>query len=330
MLKTILSLFIVFAAVNTFAGNLPIGRVAEILSDQCFLVQYFKNDITLKFSRTNLVVISKYNSRRISGIVKKEPDRSNTYCFQGKSLWSLIAPGDYLYSSDHLLDFDNIRGSNQIFKYLKKNEEVELRHRALFFQGITIGETAETLKPGDLFFHIAGATSIGITNDFVLGTNIGGFFLDTPNGNIKYKVFENESDAISLGLSGKRTHNESATSLNVSFYWDSKTSDYMTTHTFLSFAVANISSTEQQTVAIKSAGSSTLQTGYEYLRTNWDRVLFGPSYNIELKSVGGYLAYQALWSKWAFELSASTVNIREAKWDFREGYLLLAETYWLF
>ena len=61
---------------------------------------------------------------------------------------------------------------------------------------------------------------------------------------------------------------------------------------------------------------------------NWDRVLFGPNYNFDLKTVGGYLGYIAIWDTFHLETTLATTNISSGRLDASNGYYLSADMFW--
>ncbi|MBX2988825.1 MAG: hypothetical protein KF802_13120 [Bdellovibrionaceae bacterium] len=235
---------------------------------------------------------------------------------------------------DHLMQLD-LRTSQPLYsghtELLVRDrwENISTRYRALFTQGFSIGETAQTLGRNEVFLSIYGYLSYGLQDGLTVGSLVPGLLLDSPNGNIKWRVYEGVADTVSVSTSLTKIRNSSSTAVNLTVYWDSITSDKMVSHTLATFAVATLENVED-TVAIKTAGTSSLQTGYELLMSNWDRVLFGPSYNFETKTLGGYIAYMRIWDRFHLSGSLSTVDVRELKLDPKTGYVALIEAYWRF
>lgn len=203
------------------------------------------------------------------------------------------------------------------------------RYRPLFTQGFSIGETAQTLGDGEVFLGLYGNVAYGLTDWWSIGSFVPGFLLDSPNGSTKWKVVNATNDTVSMGLSVTKIRNSSSTALNLTVFWDSITSDKMISHTLATFAVATLQNVED-TVAIKTAGTSSLQTGYEAILANWDRVLFGPNYNFDTKTIGGYVVYKRIWDHFHLSGSLSTVDMRQLKLDPKTGYVALIEAYWRF
>jgi len=175
-----------------------------------------------------------------------------------------------------------------------QGKHVSSRYRPLFTQGFSIGETAQTLAAREIFVEIYGNMAYGLTPWWSVSSFLPGFLLDSPNGSMKFRMLDSTNDTLSMGVSLTKIRDSSSTAMNLTVFWDSITSDHMISHTLATFAVATLQNVED-TVAIKTAGTSSLQTGYEAILDNWDRVLFGPNYNFETKTIGGYVVYKRIW-----------------------------------
>lgn len=240
----------------------------------------------------------------------------------------LVLPGDFLVALDLSMNQPLYQGRTGLLVRDGK-APTSARYRPLVVQGFSIGETAANLSRHEFLISLFGHISYGITDRVMIGTLAPGFLFESPNAQLKFRAFGDDSDTVALGLSAVKIPTSSATAVNLTVYWDSVTSEKMITHTLATFAVATIDKFED-TVAIKTAGTSSLQTGYELVMGDWNRLLFGPSYNFETKTIGGYLAYKAIWDHFHLSTSLSTVDVRELKLDPKTGYVLLLEAYWRF
>jgi hypothetical protein len=112
-------------------------------------------------------------------------------------------------------------------------------------------------------------------------------------------------------------------------YWDSISSESVISHTLFTVAAMSFENADDIT-AIKSLGTSSLQTGYEFILGSWNRVLLGPSYNFETKALGGYLTYLKIWDRFHFSLSVNSTNVSSFKFSPVDGYYFLFDMYWRF
>lgn len=256
--------------------------------------------------------------------------------FEGRALVSkvsgvaLLQVGDDLDAVDLRVSETSLEGRTELLArdFHSDRGQAAARFRPLYLQGFSIGETAQTLAKDEFLVSAFGHVSYGLGPRLSAGVFLPGYFLTSPNANLKWNVWNDSRETVSLGLSLTKIRDSSSTAVNLTVYWDSISSSHMTSHMLATLAVATLEKVED-TVAIKTAGSSSLQTGYEYLLSNWDRVLFGPSYNFETKSLGGYVAYKRVWDRFHLSGSISTVNVRDLKLS-PTAYVGLIEAYWRF
>jgi hypothetical protein len=252
-----------------------------------------------------------------------------------KSILKLISLRDdrILQSTDSLEKLDLIQGPSEVdgTTYLWKSRalpiETKLRYRPLYTQGETIGETAQTLWENEYYFSAFGSFSYGITDKVTTGSSLTGLLLGSPNGKIKGQVYRNTNQTWSVSLSMAQERSSSEKLFNIDLMWDSILSDTLVAHSLISAAVISFDSAKD-VAALKSYGSSSIQTGYEYIFTDWSRFLVGPSYNIDQKAIGGYLAYLKIINNLHLQASLTTSNIRELKLSAEEGYFFILEAYW--
>lgn len=238
----------------------------------------------------------------------------------------IIRVGDPLRPLDLSGQTQDYPGRTDLLVHDRRRAQAAL-FRPLFLQGTAVGETAQTLEEDEMLISIFGQFSYGVYERWTVGTLVPGLFLSSPNGSVKYRFIDTQDDTVSTALNVTKLRDSHTTGVNLSFYWDSITSPKMVSHTLVTFALGTIEQAED-TVAIKAAGTSSLQTGYEWIREDWNRVLFGPNYNFETRTLGGYLSMQWIWTRFHLQATVFSTNVREPKWDPKSGYGALIEGYW--
>lgn len=238
----------------------------------------------------------------------------------------LVLPGQKIRPLDLNKENFDYPGSTQL---LVKNyqKESSSRYKPLYTQGVLIGETAETLDKDEFLANILGQFNYGLYDDFTIGTTApvnaaGGLSFST-----KYRILTNASNSISTLLTFTRVPESTQSNLNFTFLWDSYSNDKMITHNFFSLAVLAWDKSNE-TTAIKNFGSSSIQTGYEFILRSWDRILVGPNYNLEKKTIGGYFSYVFIWDRIHFHLSLNSLDLRSRQWSYSEGYYAFFDLYW--
>ncbi|MCK6599332.1 MAG: hypothetical protein L6Q37_13285 [Bdellovibrionaceae bacterium] len=240
----------------------------------------------------------------------------------------IIQIGDEL-SEMNLSSFnENYKGTTELL-VRKPTNNVSSRFKPIFTQGVVAGDTAETLEKDEFIITYLGQVYYGFFPNLTLGTAAPLNAAGGLNFVSKIKFFSSENNTLASGISFTRMPQTSQSNLNLTFLWDSYSNSTMITHNYLSLAVLSYDKAAE-TTAIKSFASSSIQSGYEFILSNWDRVLLGPNYNFEKKSIGGYLSYVKIWDRLHAYFSLNTIDIRKTQWSYTEGYYFFLDVYWRF
>lgn len=244
------------------------------------------------------------------------------------SKFAMIQLGDVLYRMDFNTFHQEYRGTTEL---IMKNEDPasSSSYKALVFMGLSVGETAQTLRQGEYLINIVGYFDYGVTSKFTVGSVLPGNFLEAPNIQGKYKFIDSDSNVVSLGMNAYQSPDTKEGAVNMTVYWDSVSSENVISHTNLTLALATYDSAKNQT-ALKIAGTSSLQSGYEFIMSDWNRVLLGPSYHFQNKTVGGYVSYMWIWDHMHLLTGVSTTDISNLIYNVKDGYYFNADLYWRF
>lgn len=240
----------------------------------------------------------------------------------------LIQKGDIIKKLDMSTYNEEFIGTTDLI--VKKSElNISSKYRPLFYQGISIGETAQALYKNEFLINYIGNMYFGATDWLTLGTFAPGNLIDRPNANFKGRFWNSDATTLAAGLSYVDLKKEEEATLNLNFWWDSTSSDTLISHTFLSLGLVKWDGAKDA-AAIKALGSSSFQTGYEVIRSDWDRVLIGPNYNFERKALGGFLSYVWIYDRFHAQVSVNATDITKFKLDPRDGYYGFFDFYWRF
>lgn len=244
------------------------------------------------------------------------------------SKFAMIQLGDVLYRMDVGTFHEEYKGTTEL---IMRNEDPESSssYKSLVFMGLSSGETAQTLRKHEFLVNIVGYMDYGVTSRWTIGSLLPANIFSTPNLHGKYKAYESDSNIASFGLSFFQSPETSTGVINANLYWDSVSSESVISHTNLSLALATFDKAKNFT-ALKGAGTSSLQSGYEFVMDDWNRVLLGPSYNFENKTVGGYISYMWIWDHFHALIGLSTTDISNAVYNVQDGYYVNFDMYWRF
>lgn len=245
-----------------------------------------------------------------------------------QSRLNFIQVGDRITHLDLSSDNEKYKGTTDLI-VKESDRNISSKYRPLFTQGVAVGETAETLWEGEYLVTWYGQVNYGLKRWLTISTVVPADFLGAPNASAKAQFFHSFSNVFATSLNLTKIPNEERSTLNLNLHWDSVSSESVISHTLLSVALFSFEKAQDAT-AIKSLGTSSFQTGYEFILDNWDRVLVGPSYNFERKAVGGYLSYLKIWDKFHLSFSVNATDVASLKFSPVDGYFLLFDAYWRF
>jgi len=239
-----------------------------------------------------------------------------------------IQSGDIIRRMDMSTANEDYIGSTDLLIH-KSTMAVSSRYRPFVYQGVGIGDTAQTLYKSEFLVNYIGTLYYGATDWLTIGTQVPFNVFGRPNANFRARVYDSESTTLTTGLSFVRLIQERQATLNLNLYWDSTSTDSLITHTFLSLGLASWDGAKDA-AAIKALGSSSFQTGYEVILDNWDRFLIGPNYNFEKKALGGYLSYVWVYDRTHVQISMNATDITKLRLDPSDGYYGFFDLYWRF
>ncbi len=330
-LSLLCCLFFVFEAQAQFRSSK--GALIDAFIDEQFLMAYSESD---DWDIGEILPIISQNSRigvfAYAEVQNVKTVRSNRHEIKLKILRQsrkyMIQKGDIVRKLDITSENPDFIGSTELI--IKRSElNISSKYRPLFYQGLTIGETAQTLYKNEFLVTFLGNTYFGATDWLSIGSVIPGNVLGKPNFNFKARMYDSETTTLSSGLSYVRVSSKDESVVNFNFFWDSTSSDSLISHTFLSLGLVKWEGAADA-AAIKALGSSSFQTGYEVISDEWNRILIGPSYNFEKKALGGYLSYVWIYDRMHTQVSINATDITHFRLDPTDGYYGFVDFYWRF
>ncbi|MBO9665621.1 MAG: hypothetical protein J7501_02260 [Bdellovibrio sp.] len=315
-----------------YPDSKAIGRIDAILDDKTIRAVTASNDwrigetVSIESHTSGVGIIGFVE---IIGISNKE---DGTYEITAELLRQsrqhFLQIGDELAHIDLSSDNEKYTGTTDLI-IKRRGKHISSKYKPLYTQGLAVGDTAETLWENEFLITWFGQVNYGIKDWLSVNTIIPADIGRAWNAATKVRVFQSDSNVFSIGANAANVPSEDKVTLNFSVYWDSISSESMISHTLFTVAAMSFDKAEDIT-AVKSMGTTSFQTGYEFILTNWDRTLFGPSYNFETKALGGYLSYLKIWDRFHFSLSLNATDVSKLKFSAVEGYYILFDAYWRF
>jgi hypothetical protein len=238
----------------------------------------------------------------------------------------IVQIGDQIARVDLSTTEENYKANTSLL-IKKSTQSISSKYKPLVTQGLLIGETAETLWQDEFFVNYLGQVQYGIYSWMSVGTIVPANAVGAPNGQFKFRLYDSQVAVVSMGLNFTKIPNSDESTANVTFMWDSISNQSLISHNYITLAVVSFKNA-QDSAALKTIGTSSVQTGYEYLFDNWNRILFGPNYNFENRKVGGYISFIKIWDRFHLQASLNTTNIESFKISAKDGYYPFVDMYW--
>lgn len=247
---------------------------------------------------------------------------------QRQSRKVFIQTGDFIRRLDLRTSNPTYVGTTDLL-IRQSHMNVSSQYRPLVYQGLAIGDTAQTLYEKEFLVNYLGNLYYGYTDWLTVGSLLPANLFGRPNLNFRAKFYDSDATTLAAGLSFVRLVKENQASANFNFYWDSTSSDALISHTFIGIGLATWDGAADA-AALKYLTSNSFQTGYEVILDNWDRFLIGPSYNFDKKALGGYLSYVWTLDRFHLQLSLNATDITSLRLDPTDGYYGFFDLYWRF
>ncbi len=315
-----------------YTSDITKGRVQSFRDHQIIEVLSFSSTWTVG---ETIVVTSQKNDLGVIAFLEVKSIHNNqdgSFTLEAQLLRqsrnAFIQVGDNVEQLDLSSNNGKYSGTTDLL-VKKSSKDISSKYKPLFTQGISIGETAETLWDDEYLVNWYGYLAYGLNEKTSVSAIMPAYLLGAINGTVKYKFFESTSNIFAAGLNFARIPKENRSTLNFNFYWDSVSSESVLSHTYLSLALFSFVDAEDS-IAVKSLGTSSFQTGYEFILKDWDRVLVGPSYNFAAKTIGGYMGYVFIWDTFHLSTTINATDITEFRLDPERGYYFLLDAYWRF
>ncbi|MCC7441323.1 MAG: hypothetical protein IT285_06810 [Bdellovibrionales bacterium] len=193
--------------------------------------------------------------------------------------------------------------------------QVSARYKPLVYQGMFLPETAATLSEGEHLVDVVGAYQYGFTNGFAVGTNVYANVLGVANLRAKAKVYRSPNFDVAQSVIGVYdVRFDLGYNLRFTTHVDIRSNSRILSHVAFNILTGSQASAES------GLFQSSIESGYEIVLDNWDRLLLGPSYNFASQAVGGYLSYMWLWNRIHLALGIQTRNLANFEFDAASGY----------
>jgi hypothetical protein len=323
--RIIFLLFFLLKALPSFAE----GRVVDFLSPREFLAELTSDSSFQDGMR--VIVISEKEKKMVGlGEVVDLMVRDDKF-FAKIKIQEIV--GNYLIMVDDKiepLDFiifekRKIPGFNSLT--LTGSHKIPSQYKELAYFGVFTSE-GHTIDQNEFLFSPFQA-QYGVTNEFNVRV-VNALWLDGYlNLGGKYKVVQNKYAKITANaLVAYKVQKQD---------WIGQVGGVITTpsnakfqnHLMFTFTVDPEFEDSKATRGLNLFSDSDIRSITEYITDNWNRILYGPVYNVELQTFGGTVSYMWIWTTFHMSLGVATRDLSNLTFG-ENGYYYIYDLFWRF
>lgn len=324
-MKFFILFIILFSSLKAF-GN---GQVTGIRGPQEIWADIF--DASKMSEKSRVIIISRSSSKAIAfGSIKKI---NHTVSPQEALISideiidnSIIMEKDIIYPVDfELMKEKKVPGFTSLTLYGDNHIPSQFKELAYFgvftSEGHTLDQHESLISPFQLQY--------GLTNDFGIKM-VNALWLDGyANAGLKYRMMRNKYGRITVNTLGAYKIQSR------DYIW--QTGGVITIPSnakFNSHFMVNITLDPQFAEAHATKGLGLFQTSdirniTEYITDDWNRILYGPTYNVELQTFGGTFSYMWIWETVHISLGLATQDLSNLTFG-QKGYYYVYDLFWRF
>lgn len=236
----------------------------------------------------------------------------------------LVLVGDTVEIVDYkTLRDQNIPGFNSLTLANGKHTPAEFQELAYFgvftSEGHTLGDEEFLISPFQIQYGVTDTFGVRMVNSLWLDgyANLG----------LKYRAVSNKYAKITLNTLGAYKVQQQD--------WISQFGGVITIPSNSKFQshfmfTATLDPQYDDSKATKDLGlftDSDIRSITEYITDDWNRVLYGPVYNVELQTFGGTVSYMWIWSSFHLSLGLATKDFTNLTFG-PEGYYYVFDFFW--
>jgi len=308
---------------------LATGQVTEIKNGQQVIADIF--DTTKIHSRSKVIIISRETNKVIAfGTVSYLDDKVSP----GMALitldeltdQTLVILKDFVYPLDYeLMREKKIPGFTSLT--LQGDNSIPAQFKELAYFGVFTSE-GHTMDKGEMLaspFQL----QYGMTDNFGLKM-VNALWLDGyVNAGVKFRPVRNKYAKITLNTLGAYKVQSQ------DYIWQAGGVITLPSNAkFQNHLMVNITLDPQfkEAHATKGLGlfqDSDIRNITEYITDNWNRILYGPVYNVELQTFGGTVSHMWIWDTFHMSLGIATKDFSNLTFG-KNGYYYVYDLFWRF
>lgn len=305
------------------------GQVIELINPQEIIADIY--DATMFEAGAKVIIVSRQENVAIAfGSVKKIDMNvsPNIALIAIEEIIdnNMIMAKDLIYPLDYkLIKAKNIPGFASLS--LHGDHHIPAKFKELAYFGVFTNE-GHTLDQHEFLFS-PFQVQYGVTNDFGIKM-VNSLWLDGyANLGVKYRALRNKYAKITVNTLGayKLQSNDYIWQVGgvITLPQNAKFQNHFMVNITLDPQFSNAHATK----GLGLFQDSDIRNITEYITNDWNRILYGPTYNVELQTLGGTASYMWIWSSFHTSLGLATKDFTNLTFG-SNGYYYVYDFFWRF
>lgn len=324
-MKLILAIFLVLLSFQAFSH----GQVTEILHPQEIMADIFDTSKIALNSR--VIIYSRKLGKAIAfGIVTKLDTKASpqlaVISIEELIESAVVMKKDVIYPLDfELMKEKKIPGFTSLT--LHGDDHIPARFKELAYFGVFTSE-GHTLDQKE-FLLSPFQLQYGVTNDLGLKM-VNTLWLDGyANLGLKYRVLRNKYARITMNTLGAYKIQSQDYIWQVGGVISLPANAKFQNHLMVNITLDPQFADAHATKDLHLFQDSDIRSITEYITNDWGRILYGPTYNVELKTIGGTLSYMWIWDSFHTSIGMATRDFSNLMVG-KKGYYYVYDLFWRF
>ena len=238
----------------------------------------------------------------------------------------LIIPGDAMVKlTKETLQEYNLTAHISLF--LDKEESVPARYKDLPYLGLfnsdghTLSKKEWLVSIPQVQYGMSDRWTVKFLNSLLLD----GFI----NAGLKTQLMRNPWGHLSMNTLVARQVNRDDWVTVAGLVLTLPSNQKHQTHLIINARIEGINEDNPEVDKLNLFPASDIRTIYEYIRDDWNRLLFGPLFNFQSQTVGGTISHMWIWNSFHLNLGLATQDVTELKFG-TEGFYPVFDFFWRF
>lgn len=239
---------------------------------------------------------------------------------------SLISPGDIVYPLEYeILKEKNVPGFSSLT--LQGDNDIPAKYKELAYFGVFTSE-GHTLDMQE-FMVSPFQLQYGFTNDFGVKL-VNALWLDGyANFGLKYRALRNKYAKITVNTLGAYKVQSQDWIWQLGAVVTLPSNAKFQNHLMVNITVDKQYEDAKATRDLGLFQDSDIRSITEYVTDDWNRILYGVAYNVELQAFGGTASYMWIWDSFHTSLGIATKDFSSLTFN-REAYYYVYDFFWRF